>query len=63
MSDTRRRGTVTTEEGWKYNRYWMKHDPSWYRRGLNQSFRAREKNYFNRFLETLIPVKNRGYYW
>jgi len=67
MSDTRRRGMVLYNHptyGWmKFNRYWMKHDPSWYRRGLNQSFRAREKNYFNRFLETLIPVKNRGYYW
>lgn len=62
MSRTIRRGTVVNQYG-RYNRYWMHHDPSWYRRGLNNSFRAKEKNYFQRFLETLVPIKNRGYWW
>ena len=62
MSDTVRRGTIVNEFG-RYNRYWMHHDPSWYRRGLNNSFRAKEKQYFMKFGEVLRPVKNGGCWW
>jgi len=67
MSDTKRNGMVLYNHpmfGWmKFNRYWMRHDPSWYRRGLNNSFRATEKQYFQKFGEYLRPTKNRGYWW
>jgi len=69
MSDTRRRGTVTTrgvfftERLFTYNRYWFKHDPTWYRKKLNRSFRHCEKQFFERFGEILRPCKNRGWYW
>ena len=67
MSDTIRKGMVLYNHPMvgliKFNRYSMKHDPSWYHRGLNNSFRAREKQYFMKFEEYLKPMKNRGYYW
>jgi hypothetical protein len=67
MSDTIRKGMVLYNHPMvgliKFNRYSMKHDPSWYRRGLNNSFRAKEKQYFMKFGEYLKPVKNRGCWW
>lgn len=68
MSRTHRRGTVSKfieiiGKVITYNRYWMHHDPAWYRRKLNRKFRRKEKQYFRRFHETLVPTKNRGYYW
>jgi len=67
MSDTKRRGMILYNDPdlgrVSYNRYWMHHDPSWYHRGLNNSFRATEKQYFQKFGEVLRPVKNRGYWW
>ena len=67
MSDTKRRGMVLYNHpqfGWmKFNRYWMHHDPVWYRKKLNRKFRRKERQYFHRFGETLQPTKNRGYYW
>lgn len=64
MSDTIRRGMVEVEpgSGW-FCRYWIKHDPAWYRRGLNNSFREKEKQYFMKFGEYLRPTKNRGWHW
>jgi hypothetical protein len=62
MSDTIRKGTIVTQWG-RYCRYWMRHAPAWYRRGLNHSFREQEKQYFLKFGEYLRPVKNRGYWW
>lgn len=69
MSHTIRRGMVTClgtffkDTMFTFNRYWFKHDPAWYRRELNRSFRHREKQYFERFGETLVKTKNRGWYW
>ena len=63
MSDTVRRGMIEIEPGsGRFCRYWMRHDPSWYRRELNNSFREKEKQHFQKFGEILRPIKNRVYY-
>ena len=37
MSDTVRRGMIEIEPGsGRFCRYWMRHDPSWYRRELTK---------------------------
>ncbi len=43
--------------------FWMKHDITPIRRGLNQSLRAEEKNYFKKFKDTKYgqPPKSRGF--
>jgi len=47
----------------KETRYWLRHDPAWYRRGLNRSFRAAEKQALLKIGEPLRPTKNRGWWW
>lgn len=66
MSDTIRRGMIEVEpgSGW-FCRYWMHHDPKWYRKHLNRCFRFANKQYLKKFGEALLinPPKNRGWYW
>jgi len=69
MSRTIRNGMVTCfgeffkDRLFTFNKYWMNHDPVWYRKNLNRKFRHKEKWFFERFGETLVKTKNRGWYW
>lgn len=47
------------------NEFWLRHDITPIRKGLNQSFREEEKQFFQKFKETKYKQKpkSRGGFW
>lgn len=65
MSRTFRKGKFSNKnrDGFKNNDFWLKHDPTEVRDGMNQSFREEEKQFFDKFEEVKYnqKPKSRGY--
>lgn len=66
MSRTVRKGKHGKHrEGKEHNEFLMRHDLTPIRRGMNDSFRAEEKDYFEKYGETKYKSKpkSRGSSW